>query len=228
MKLSKRLRAVADFVEPGSVLADIGTDHGYLPIAAIEEKRIPSAFACDLNQGPLSAAERAVHEAGMEEVITLRLGDGLQAMKAGEATNVAIAGMGAATIIHILEGAPEVTDSLSRLILQPMNGAGTLRKWLSDNDWFIVAETLVEEDGIIYEIIAAEPGRMPIKPIMCDVGPLLWLGKHTLIKKHIYRLMQSDKGILDNMKKGKNAVESEKYKTVKAHYEELEKMMKCL
>ena len=228
MKLSKRLRAVADFVEPGSILADIGTDHGYLPIAAIEEKRIPSAFACDMNQGPLRAAERAVAEAKKEDVITLRFGDGLCDIQAGDATNAAIAGMGATTIIHILEGAPEVTDSLSRLILQPMSGAGLLRKWLSENDWFIVAETLVEEDGIIYEIIAAEPGRMPIKPIMCDVGPLLWLGRHPLIKKHIYRLMQSDKAILDNMKKGKNAVESEKYKTIKAHYAELEKMFRCL
>lgn len=228
MKLSKRLRAVADFVEPGSILADIGTDHGYLPIAAIEEKRIPSAIACDLNQGPLSAAERAVKEAEMEDVISLRLGDGLAPIKPGEVTNAAIAGMGATTIIHILEGAPEVTDSLSRLILQPMSGAGFMRKWLAENDWFIVAETLVEEDGIIYEVIAAEPGRMPIKPIMCDVGPLLWLGKHPLIKKHIYRLMQSDKAILDNMKKGKNAVESEKYKAIKEHYAELEKMFRCL
>jgi hypothetical protein len=69
---------------------------------------------------------------------------------------------------------------------------------------------------------------MPIKPIMCDVGPLLWLGRHPLIKKHIYRLMQSDKAILDNMKKGKNAVESEKYKAIKEHYAELEKMFRCL
>ncbi len=228
MKLSKRLRAVLDLVEPGSVLADIGTDHGYLPIAALEEQRIPSAIACDLNQGPLEAAKRAVKEVGLEETIDLRLGNGLQPITPGEATNVVIAGMGGTTIINILDAAPQVTDELTRIIVQPMNAAGSVRRWMADNDWFIVAENLVEEDGIMYEIIAAEPGRMPLKPILADVGPMLWMAKHPLIKRHIYRLMQSDKAILENMKKSKGAFVSDKYKKVEAHYQELEKMMKCL
>ena len=111
MKLSKRLEMIASFVKPGSRLADIGTDHGYIPIALTERGVILSALAMDVRKGPLERAREHIGEAGLAEQIETRLSDGLEKLKAGEADTVVIAGMGGELEIHILEEGRHIWDS---------------------------------------------------------------------------------------------------------------------
>ena len=110
MELSKRLQAVADLVTAGCRVADVGTDHAYIPIALVQEGRIPGAVAMDVNTGPLERARLHVAENRLEEKIELRLSDGLAALSPGEADSVVIAGMGGGLVIRILtEGAQTAT-----------------------------------------------------------------------------------------------------------------------
>ena len=119
MELSKRLRMNASFVTPGNRLADVGTDHGYIPIALCLEGVIPSALAMDVNPGPLERAKEHIQQFDLETDIHTRLSDGVQALCPGEADSVLIAGMGGALTVKILEAGEKVLASVKELILQP-------------------------------------------------------------------------------------------------------------
>ena len=146
MQLSKRLRAVADLVPGGTVPADVGTDHAYIPIALVEEGKIPRALAMDINQGPLTRAEENIKAHGLEEKIETRLSDGLEKMKKGEADTVLIAGMGGLLTVRILSSKREVLGGAT-LVLQPQSDLPSVRGWLTEEGYAITAEDLVLEDG---------------------------------------------------------------------------------
>ena len=133
MKLDQRLSAVAALVRLGSRLADIGTDHAYLPVWLVQNGVCPAAIAADLRPGPLEAARRHVAAAGLEDRISLRLGDGLAPVFPGEADDIVIAGMGGETIAAILAAADWLADARLRLVLQPMSRAEETRRWLLKN-----------------------------------------------------------------------------------------------
>ena len=113
VKLSKRLERIASFVQPGSRVADIGTDHGYVPIWLVQKGVCPSALAMDVRKGPLERAEEHVEEVGLSGKIELRLSDGLAKLKAGEADTVVIAGMGGKLTCRILEQGRHVWENWS-------------------------------------------------------------------------------------------------------------------
>lgn len=154
--LDKRLSAVAALVRQGSRLADIGTDHAYLPVHLVQAGVCPTAIASDIGAGPLEAARRTVTENGLTSEIALRLGDGLATVAAEEVDDVAIAGMGGETIVSILEAAPWVRDSRLRLILQPMTRAEDLRRWLLQNGFTVGEEHLIRDKRHLYPVLAAE------------------------------------------------------------------------
>ena len=160
MQLSKRLRAVAGLVPDGAVLADVGTDHAYIPIALVEEEKIPHALAMDINQGPLMRAEENIREHRLEEKIEIRLSDGLEKMKTGEADTILIAGMGGLLTVRILRAGKEALKG-STLVLQPQSDLPSVRGWLKGEGYTITAEDLVLEDGKYYPMMRAEKcGRM--------------------------------------------------------------------
>ena len=101
IQISKRLKYVADFITPGLVLADIGTDHGFIPIYMVLDGKTPKAYAMDINEGPLERAKEHILEKKLEDKIETRLSDGLNKLSGGEAQSVLIAGMGGALIIKI-------------------------------------------------------------------------------------------------------------------------------
>ena len=152
MELSKRLTAVAALVTPGSRLADVGTDHGYIPIWLVKNGRIPCAVAMDVNKGPLLRAEENIREEGLEEKIETRLSDGLKKLCPGEADAAVIAGMGGALTIYILEAASRVLPGMKELILQPQSEIAKVRRWLEDQGWQIAEEDMVEEDGTVVNL----------------------------------------------------------------------------
>lgn len=159
--LDKRLSAVAALVRQDSRLADIGTDHAYLPVHLVQAGVCPSAVASDIGAGPLEAARRTVTENGLTSEIALRLGDGLSTVSADEVDDIAIAGMGGETIAAILEAAPWTQNEDIRLILQPMTRAEDLRRWLLTHGFSVLEEHLVTDGRHLYPVLAAQYTAAP-------------------------------------------------------------------
>jgi len=158
--LQPRLRTIADLVPVGSRLADIGTDHGYIPVALLLEGRIGQAIASDIGVEPLAHARRTADAYGIEnDVIDFRLCDGLKGISSEETDCVVIAGMGGDNIVSILDAAPWTRDGCT-LLLQPMSKAEVLRAWLPEHGYVVTAERLVADKGVIYPILTVEGGEM--------------------------------------------------------------------
>ncbi|MBQ9860310.1 MAG: SAM-dependent methyltransferase [Clostridia bacterium] len=169
--LDKRLSAVAALVRAGSRVADIGTDHAYLPVYLVERGIVPSAIASDIGAGPLEAARRTVVGAALTDRIVCRLGDGLSTVMPDEVEDIAVAGMGGETIVAILDSAPWVRDTRLRLILQPMTHAEDLRRWLLENGFTIREEHLIQDKRHLYPVIAAEYTATPTEDeLACYAG----------------------------------------------------------
>ena len=174
LELSPRLRMVADLVPAGAPLADVGTDHAYLPSALVLEGRIPSAVAADLRQGPLRRARATVQLWGLTGQVTFRLCDGLTGIQPGEADTVVIAGMGGETIAGILAAAPWTKEPGKTLILQPMSSMPDLRLWLIKHGYQIWEERLAREGKTLYTALLVTGGRMePMTPAE------LWAGRNS-------------------------------------------------
>ena len=205
MELAKRLAAAAAYVPAGCVIADIGTDHAYLPIYLVETGVCQRVIATDLRPGPFHSALQKVAEHKLDHRIDLRLGDGLSVISPGEADVLVLAGMGGNTIRQILMASSGITNTVSRLILQPMADHGDLRAWLAGNGWKIYDEQLVEENGKIYVIIAAIPGQELIKdPILMELGPRLAEKKGPLFKKYLEIIAGRYERALTGMKASKS------------------------
>lgn len=159
MQLSKRMQRLALLVTEGNRLADVGTDHGYIPIALVQAGKIPSAIAMDVNQGPLARAGAHIREAGLATYIETRLSDGLHGLKAGEADTVLIAGMGGMLMARILEEGIQGPGMAEELILQPQSDLHRVREWLKGHGYRIETEDMVEEDGKYYSMLRAVPGQ---------------------------------------------------------------------
>ena len=157
--LSERLQTAADLVLPGRPMADIGTDHGALPLWCLESGLVPYAVLSDVNEGPLERARERMERSCLEEdCYSLRLGSGLSVLQPGEADTAVIAGMGGELISAILEADPAVTDSVKRFVLQPRSRAGALRTWFWEHGWRICEERLAKERGRICQVFAVEKG----------------------------------------------------------------------
>ena len=154
--LSPRLEAVASLVRKGRRVADIGTDHAYLPVYLVQSGVTDFAIAADLRKGPLENAKKAVEEAGLEDKISLRLSDGLQKFEPDEADEIVIAGMGGILIAQIIEAAPWLQKGGKHLVLQPMSHPEVLRKFLVTNGYNIICETVCEDSGKLYCVMSVE------------------------------------------------------------------------
>ncbi|MGI6269235.1 MAG: tRNA (adenine(22)-N(1))-methyltransferase [Candidatus Howiella sp.] len=153
-ELSRRLSAILSLIPEGARVADIGTDHAYLPIALAVSGRAKRVIACDIHKGPLAVARKNLAVSGAVGV-ELRLGDGLSPVAEGEVDTVVIAGMGGEVIASILGAADWVKSRRPLLLLQPMSSAEELRRFLSDGGFSIRSERAVEDAGRVYAVIAA-------------------------------------------------------------------------
>lgn len=164
MELTPRLHAIAMQVPQGTRLADVGTDHGYLPVWLLLHGRIEKAIAADLREGPLNRARETARRYGQAENISFRLCNGLEDIAADEVDTVAIAGMGGETIAAILEAAPWSRQG-KLLLLQPMTGMPQLRQWLQSHGYVILEERLAREGKRLYSIWTVRGGTMlPLSP----------------------------------------------------------------
>lgn len=171
-----RLRALAALVPPGVALADIGTDHGLLPLALLREGRIRSAIGVDLRPGPLQGARARAAAWGLAEDprLQLRLGDGLRALRPGEADAVVLAGMGGERILQLLREGGAVLDGVGWLLLHPDTHPERLRPGLGELGFQLDRERLLVERGRVHVLMRAARGEgRPLDPVEALCGPLL-------------------------------------------------------
>jgi tRNA (adenine22-N1)-methyltransferase len=161
LELSPRLRLLADWVPQGAKLADIGTDHGYLPVWLVLRGRVSSAIASDLRKGPLERARQTGRIYGAAG-IDYRLGNGLAGVRPWEADTIVIAGMGGENIASILSSASWTADGRHTLLLQPQTHGEDLRRFLMDHGYAIRQEALVYDRGTIYPCMAVTAGEMSL------------------------------------------------------------------
>jgi tRNA (adenine22-N1)-methyltransferase len=229
LQLGPRLAAIASYIQPGSRVADIGTDHAYLPAYLVEHSIITYAVAGDIHAGPLESARELVHTCNFTDKIAVRLGDGLAVVEPGEVDTVVIAGMGGTTMIQILSAGWNVTKSLRRLVLQPMVGAGVLRHWLVEHNFHIVDEQLVKDDGRIYEIIVAELGVEPVwRDLVLEFGPVLWGKKDPLLREYWQEILAHFRKVQSNLAQSSLGVEHPKYGEYAKKVNYLEERIACL
>lgn len=157
--MSKRLAKISSYVTPGLGVADVGTDHGYIPIMLLRNGYEGNIVATDINEGPLKKALTNLCELGFEDKVSLVLCDGLEGCDPASVDTVIVAGMGGDTITGILDRAEWCAKEDIRLILQPVTKAEILRYWLTNNEFVITDESLVKENGTVYQIICARPGK---------------------------------------------------------------------
>lgn len=200
MQLSKRLQAVANLVTPGKRLADIGTDHGYVPIWLYEQGRIPSALAMDLREGPLQRAKEHIRMHGLDEKIKTRLSDGLEKLLPGEADSIVIAGMGGMLVVKILTQGQAVLDSIQELILQPQSDLDAVREYLHRTGFVIVQEEMVFEEGKYYPMMKAVHGEnTDDRKIWFLYGRLLLENRHPVLKSYLQKEYDSCCKLLEKL-----------------------------
>jgi tRNA (adenine22-N1)-methyltransferase len=153
--LSARLKTVFDLIESGACVADIGTDHAFLPIALIKSGKAKRVIACDIREKPLENARKNLERTNVASV-ELRLSDGLQNVKANEVDTVVIAGMGGEVISGIMQRCDFIKNDAYSLILQPMTAADSLRKFLIQNGFEIKREIAVDDNSKLYTVILAQ------------------------------------------------------------------------
>ena len=223
--LTKRLETIKNLVNNSKITVDVGTDHGYVPISLITEKRALKVIACDINKGPLNNARANIQKAGLLEKIELRLGGGLVPCKTSEADTVIIAGMGGILIKDILEESYIKAQSAEKLILQPMNSQDVLREYLINNNFSIKNEHLAIEGEKIYNIIEVVPKKETkdyLKESFLNFGNPQNFEKNEQFKIYTEKNIKRIERVLTNLKKAKNYDENEveKLKNILAELEE--------
>ena len=232
MQLSDRLSAVAGLIREGKRLADVGTDHGYIPIYLVQRGICESAIALDIKQGPLERAREHICQYGLEEKISVRLSDGVSRLFAGEADCMVVAGMGGALTIHILEDGKEIVSEMKEWVLQPQSEIGKVRKYLWEHDFTIVEEDMVFEDGKYYPMMRVVPREKRTSPdktessewyeLFAQYGKFLLEHRHPVLRQYLEREKRNCENVLDKLKnESPDSVERIQ------EFEKKDKLIKC-
>ena len=205
--LSMRLERVAAYVPQGARLADIGSDHGYLPVALMRRGLIACAVAGEVAPTPYASAQRNVRKHGLQAHIAVRLADGLAAIEADDRVSViSLCGMGGETMCEILQAGKARLAGVTRLVLQPNGAEPELRQWLMGNGYRIVAEEVLRENRFDYEIIVAEPGAAAYSPEQLYFGPLLMQEKGPAFRVKWQRMLKQKQQTLANFQRARDTV----------------------
>lgn len=220
LHLSKRLEVVASYVPPGLTLADIGSDHAYLPTYLCLKEITPYAIAGEVNEGPYQSALNQVEKSNLTEKVSVRKGNGLEVLAAQEVDVITICGMGGALIAEILEAGKDKLKEVKRLILQPNVMSERVRQWLLEHCWELVSERIIEEDEKIYEILVAEQGDafFPYTKANIQVeilaGPFLIKEKNDAFQKKWKAEVTNWRRILEQFEQAKSSKEIEEKKSI--------------
>lgn len=231
MKLTNRLQAVADYIKKGSTVADIGTDHGYLPVYLIENKIAKHVYACDINKGPLDAAISQIKTNKMSDFITPILSNGLDGLKEKHVDQIVIAGMGGVLIGEILKNNLSIVKEVDSLILQPMTGQAELRVFLLENGFEILEENLAKEKKRMYQVILAKYTGLKgakLKTLEYHIGKSIIDKKHPLLINLISNMERKWRKILIECSVCDSEEGIKKIEEAKEMISEIEEVRKCL
>ncbi|QRG69587.1 tRNA (adenine(22)-N(1))-methyltransferase [Brevibacillus choshinensis] len=234
--ISKRLETIASYCPQGARVADIGSDHALLASYLLLKGIASHVIAGELNEGPYQAALKQIHTLQARDRASVRKGDGLAVLQPREVDVVCIAGMGGQLIASILEAGIDKLDGVKRLVLQPNVGEEVVRRWFMDHGWELIAETILEEDGILYEILVAERGN-PVRPYenkertkeeLLRMGPFLWEQKHpALILKWLNEREKWEK-VLAQLSRSDKPEAAQRVREIKAEVEWIDEVIACL
>ena len=211
----------------GGSVADIGTDHAYLPIYLIKETECTHVIASEYTTPPYQTAVEQVKKAGGEEKIEVRQGKGLSVLGKGEAAEIVIAGMGGTTIRKIIAGQLPIAREVEKLVLQPMTAIPELRRWLAANDFQITGEKLAKEGDKFYQVIAVQTGKMELAdPLLLEVGPKLIENNDPLLPEFLSKREEKWKKIKAQL--AVHRPESDKLKQIEYKLNRLQEVKKCL
>ena len=211
-----RLERVATHVPAGARLADIGSDHAYLPVALMRRGVIAAAVAGEVATTPFHAARRTVDDNGLAQHITVRLADGLAAVEvADEISAISLCGMGGETIRGILDCGKAHLNGGERLILQPNGGEQPLRQWLMENDYQILHEELLRENRFYYEIIVAERAEaVTYSAEQLYFGPLQMQARSPDFLAKWQRMLRQKRKTLASLEQARQAVPTQKVQEI--------------
>ena len=214
--LSQRLERVAAHVPAGARLADIGSDHAYLPVALMRRGVITAAVAGEVAATPFHGANRTVGDNGLEQCISVRLADGLAAIEAGDdITAISLCGMGGETIRDILDSGKAHLNGRERLVLQPNGGEQPLRQWLMDNGYQILHEELLRENRFYYEIIVAERAEaMTYTAEQLYFGPLQMQARSPEFLAKWQRILREKRKTLASLEQARQVVPEQKVQEI--------------
>lgn len=191
---------VAEFVEENAILADIGSDHAYLPTYLVKKGVVNKAIAGEVVQGPYDSAVKNVRREQVDDQITVRLANGLHAIQQEDGVDtVTIAGMGGALIAKILEEGKVHLSTVKRIVTQPNIHAGAIREWAVANGWHIVDERILKEDHKIYEIVVLEKGTTKYEELALLLGPILMKEKNAVFHEKWQREVKQWRHILKSL-----------------------------
>ena len=225
IRLDPRLQAAAELVLPGRPLADIGTDHAYLPIYLVGSGRCPWAVAADKAASPIQSAAPVIGKYGLAERISLRCGDGLAVLQPGEVDTIVICGMGGQLMLDILDAGPDILAQTKRLVLQPQKHIELVRYWLAGHAWRIVDEAMVESKGFFYAVIAAEPGEMELNSREAEYGPVLLQQRGDAFKAWIRRQIAERETICRGLRDQDSFTTSERLAELQAEISILKQLL---
>lgn len=204
--LSSRLRCIASLVTPGGIVADIGTDHGFLPVELVKNGICSGGICSDIGKGPIERARQHVSEAGetVASKIDVRLGDGLSTLKKGEADSIVIAGMGGLLIRDILKAEPEIAADAKELILSPHTEIPEVRRYLSDAGFVILNEKMILEDGKFYTVIRAVKGaEASLTDEEIEFGPVLLRERPETFLQYLQWKIKKTKAVFEKLSREK-------------------------
>lgn len=203
VKLSKRMKMVADTVTKGSIVADIGCDHAYTSIYMMQEDIAKKVIAMDVNKGPLSKANENIRYYGLSDKIETRLSDGAKKLQQDEVNSIVIAGMGGRLVVKILSDSKDIIDGCNELVLQPQSEIYLVRKYLHDIFFEIVEEKALKEDGKYYFIIKAKKERIDEQYQEYEnyYGRYLIKHKDDVLKEYLKKELKVCETILDTLNK---------------------------
>lgn len=218
--LSNRLLTCCRFVNVGDRVADIGCDHGYLGIHLLKEHIADSIIASDVNEGPLHSAMRNAAKFGVKDKMSFYLSDGVRNIPR-DFDCLVCAGMGADTMMSILDAAPWLQDPRYRLILQCQSKRPELRKYLYENGFSILRETLAQDGKFIYPVmeVVYNPA-VPLSPAQYHITPALLESRSALMPAFMDRVIRGVEATVQGLEKNGG----EKYEEFRIILNELREM----
>lgn len=218
-----RLEAIKSMVTKCCIVADIGTDHGYVAEMLLRDNTAEKVIATDLNSGPLNRAIEYLTSKNLEEQCDFRLGSGLTVLNESEADSIIIAGMGGELIRDILDTSIGISRRAKELVLQPMTAIDKLRKYLAENDFIIVDESIVKEFHHFYFIIKAEPRinesnderKIENDEIFYEISKPLLEKKDKIMGEYLNKVIFTNNSIIFNLEKQNNSEYNDKINNLK-------------